>query len=88
MRRWTWLGLVLRLDHQLDPYITLTCTWVLEDRRNQGRVQETWRRLVERMLKEKGLKSISPQSLNEFITILHIKNKNVRGAHCWLPEIT
>ena len=43
---------------------------------------------MERMLKEKGLKSISPQSLNEFITILHIKNKNVRGAHCWLPEIT
>jgi len=50
--------------------------------------KDTWRRLVERMLKEKGLKSISPQSLNEFITILHIKNKNVRGAHCWLPEIT
>ena len=52
-RRWTWLGHVLRMDHYSHPRIALT--WVPEARRKRGRPRETWRRTIERELKENGL---------------------------------
>ena len=52
-RRWTWLGHVLRMDHHSHPRISLT--WVPEGKRKRGRPRETWRRTIERELKENGL---------------------------------
>ena len=52
-RRWAWLGHVLRMDHYSHPRIALT--WVPEGKRKRGRPRETWRRTIERELKENGL---------------------------------
>ena len=52
-RRWAWLGHVLRMDHHSHPRIALT--WVPEGKRKRGRPRETWRRTIERELKENGL---------------------------------
>lgn len=52
-RRWTCLGHVLRMDHYSHPRIALT--WVPEGKRKRGRPRETWRRTIERELKENGL---------------------------------
>ena len=52
-RRWTWLGHVLRMDHYSHPRIALT--WVPEGKRKRGRPRATWRRTIERELKENGL---------------------------------
>jgi len=54
-RRWTWLGHVLRMDHHSHPRIALT--WVPEGKRKRSRPRETWRRTVEREIKDRGLKS-------------------------------
>ena len=52
-RRWAGLGHVLRMDHHSHPRIALT--WVPEGKRKRGRPRETWRRTIERELKENGL---------------------------------
>ena len=52
-RRWTWLGHVLRMDYHSHPRIALT--WVPEGKRKRGRPCETWRRTIERELKDNGL---------------------------------
>ena len=52
-RRWPWLGHVLRMDHYSHPRITLT--WVPEGKRKSGSPHETWRRTIERELKDNGL---------------------------------
>ena len=49
--RWSWLGHVLRMDHHSHPRIALT--WVPKGKRNQDRPRETWRRKVERELRDK-----------------------------------
>ena len=54
-RRWTWLGHVLRMDHHSHSRIALT--WAPEGKRKRGRPRETWRRTVEREIKERGLRS-------------------------------
>jgi len=54
-RRWTWLGHVLRMDHHSHPRIAFT--WVPEGKRKRGRPRETWRKTVEREIKDRGLRS-------------------------------
>ena len=54
-RRWVWLGHVLRMDHNSYPRIALAC--IPEGKRKRGRPRETWRRTVERELKEKDLRT-------------------------------
>jgi len=53
-RRWTCLGHVLRMDHHSHPRIALT--WVSEGKRKRGGPRETWRRTVEREIKDRGLR--------------------------------
>ena len=53
--RWTWLGHILRMDQHSDPCIALT--WLPEGKRARGRPCETWRRTLERELRERGLRS-------------------------------
>ena len=53
MRRWTWLGHVLRMDRYSHPQIALT--WVPEGKRKRGRPRKTWRRTIERESKENSL---------------------------------
>ena len=48
-----WLGHVLRMDYHSHPRSALT--WVPEGKRKRGRPRETWRRTIERELKENGL---------------------------------
>ena len=52
-RRWTWLGHVLRMDH--CSHLRIALTWVPEGKRKRGRPRETWRRTIEREMKENGL---------------------------------
>ena len=54
-RRWTWLCHVLRMDHHSHPRIALSL--VPEGKQKWGRPRETWRRTVERELKENGLRT-------------------------------
>ena len=54
-RRWAWLGHVLKIDLKSHPRIALT--WVPQGKRKRVRPRETWRRTVERELKEKGLRT-------------------------------
>ena len=54
-QRWTWLGQVLRMDHH--SHLRIALTWVPEGKRTRGRPRETWRRTVERDIKDRGLRS-------------------------------
>ena len=86
-RRWTWLGHVLRMDHYSYPQIALT--WVPEGKRKRGRPRETWRRTIERELKENRLgtwAAAAPLWRSTFVLLFHI------GCHVnrlleWKPTI-
>ena len=54
-RRWKRLDHVLRMGHQSYPQIAVTL--VPEGKRNRGRPRETWRRTVERELRENKLRT-------------------------------
>nr|KAG5708729.1 hypothetical protein BaRGS_034946 [Batillaria attramentaria] len=51
-RRWRWIGHVLRMPPASLPRIALR--WTPDGRRKRGRPKETWRRTVEREMKEQG----------------------------------
>nr|KAG5701644.1 hypothetical protein BaRGS_019333 [Batillaria attramentaria] len=51
-RRWRWIGHVLRMPPASLPRIALR--WTPDCRRKRGRPKETWRRTVEREMKEQG----------------------------------
>ena len=51
-RRWRWIGHVLRMPQASLPRIALR--WTPDGRRKRGRPKETWRRTVEREMKEQG----------------------------------
>ena len=53
--RWAWLGHVLEMDHHSNPRVAIT--WVPEGKRKRGRPRETWRRTVERELRERGVRA-------------------------------
>ena len=53
--RWAWLGHVLRMDRGVHPRIALT--WEPDGRRKRGRPRETWRRTIQKEMREKGLRS-------------------------------
>ena len=55
VRRWKWIGHVLRLQPESNARTALT--WTTEGRRKQGRPKETWRRTVERERKHLGFRS-------------------------------
>ena len=55
-RRWTWLGHVLRMFYHSHSRIAFT--WVPEGKRKGSRPRETWRRTVERELKDSGLRTL------------------------------
>ena len=54
-RRWRWIGHVLRMDK--NKHVRTALTWTPEGKRKRGRPKETWRRTVERELKELGFRS-------------------------------
>ena len=51
-RRWRWIGHVLR--QQTTSLSRVALRWTPDGRRKRGRPKETWRRTVEREMKEKG----------------------------------
>jgi hypothetical protein len=51
-RRWRWIGHVLRMPQASNTRIAMR--WTPEGKRPRGRPKETWRRTVERELKETG----------------------------------
>ena len=51
-RRWRWIGHVLRQQNTALTRIALR--WTPDGQRKRGRPKETWRRTVEREMKEKG----------------------------------
>ena len=51
-RRWRWLGHVLRKPPSSIPRIALK--WTPDGKRPKGRPRETWRRTIEREMKENG----------------------------------
>ena len=51
-RRWTWLGHILRMPPSSLTRIALR--WTPDGNRGRGRPRETWRRTVEREMKEQG----------------------------------
>jgi len=53
LRRWRWLGHVCRMAPDSLPRVALR--WTPQGKRNRGRPKETWRRTVERELKNRGL---------------------------------
>ena len=53
MRRWRWLGHVCRMPSNSLPRTALR--WTPQGKRKRGRPKETWRRTVERELKDRGL---------------------------------
>ena len=55
VRRWTWIGHILRKDANNNCRISLT--WTPEGRRKRGRPKETWRRTVERERMQLGFAS-------------------------------
>ena len=55
MRRWTWIGHILRKDANNNCRIALT--WTPEGRRKRGRPKESWRRTVERERMQLGVLS-------------------------------
>ena len=54
-RRWKWIGHVLRMAPNRNPYVALS--WAPSGKRSRGRPRETWRRTVEKERAELGLKS-------------------------------
>ena len=52
-RRWRWIGHVSRMDRGAIPRVALR--WTPEGKRRRGRPKETWRRTVEREMKENNL---------------------------------
>ena len=51
-RRWKWIGHVLRKDTSEIPKSALR--WTPPGKRNRGRPKETWRRSVEKEMKDQG----------------------------------
>ena len=51
-RRWRWIGHVLR--QQTTAFTRIALRWTPDGQRKRGRPKETWRRTVEREMKEKG----------------------------------
>ena len=51
-RRWRWIGHVLR--QQTTALTRIALWWTPDGQRKRGRPKETWRRTVEREMKEKG----------------------------------
>ena len=52
MRRWKWIGHVHRMGATSIPKIAMR--WTPAGKRNRGRPKETWRRSVEKEMKERG----------------------------------
>ena len=52
-RRWRWLGHVLRM--RADKLAKTALRWTPQGKRKRGRPKETWRRSMEKELKEEGL---------------------------------
>ena len=52
-RRWRWLGHVLRM--RADTLAKTALRWTPQGKRKQRRPKETWRRSMEKELKEEGL---------------------------------
>ena len=63
-RRWKWLGHVSRMEKDAPPRIALR--WTPEGKRKRGRPKETWRRTMERELKEQQLtwESVNKKAAN------------------------
>ena len=55
IRRWQWLGHVLRMEPDSLPRTAIT--WAPEGKRKRGRPKETWRRTVERERREMGFET-------------------------------
>ena len=55
IRRWKWLGHVLRMLSDKNPKIALT--WAPEGKRRSGRPRETWRRTINKEREHLGFKS-------------------------------
>jgi len=53
IRRWRWLGHVLRMNTDSIPRVALR--WTPQGKRRRGRPKETWRRTVQKDLKHHGL---------------------------------
>ena len=53
MRRWRWYGHVLRMQDDRLPKQTIG--WMPTGRRNVGRPRDTWRRTMNREMREKNL---------------------------------
>ena len=51
-RRWRWIGHVLR--QQTTALTRIALRWTPDGQRKRGRPKDTWRRTVEREMKEKG----------------------------------
>ena len=51
-RRWTWVGHVARMDATSIPKTAIR--WTPTGKRNRGRPKETWRRTIEKEMKEYG----------------------------------
>ncbi|XP_061188795.1 uncharacterized protein LOC133196968 [Saccostrea echinata] len=51
-KRWKWIGHVLRMETSDIPRVALR--WTPPGKRNRGRPRETWRRSVEKEMKEQG----------------------------------
>jgi len=51
-RRWKWIGHVLRMSAGAIPKVALT--WTPEGKRKRGRPKETWRRSIEKEIKNNG----------------------------------
>ena len=51
-RRWRWIGHVLRMPNTRTAKVALH--WTPDGKRKRGRPKETWRRTVEREMKERG----------------------------------
>ena len=52
-RRWRWIGHVCRMEKTALPQTAQR--WTADGKRRRGRPKETWRRTVEREMKEQGL---------------------------------
>ena len=51
-KRWKWIGHVLRMTPKALPRVALR--WTPDGHRKRGRPNETWRRTVEREMKDRG----------------------------------
>jgi len=64
IKRWKWLGHVCRMEKEAIPRTALR--WTPEGKRKRGRPKETWRRTVEKELKEQHLtwESLNKETAN------------------------